>query len=229
MTTIPHNIEIKICGLTDPGEAVACVAAGADAIGFVFHPPSPRHLTPERARGIAAALPCGIARVGVFADGDARAIRSMADTVGLTAVQLHSVGAQAAGPELLAAGLRVVIVLRNIDTLVDDFRHLPHNAGLLVECGRGVLPGGNGATWAWDRAAALAGIRPFAIAGGLTPDNVCAALTASRASAVDLSSGVESTPGRKDPSLIARLIAAVRSLRPEWPTSPVFSRKAEPA
>jgi indole-3-glycerol phosphate synthase/phosphoribosylanthranilate isomerase/anthranilate synthase/indole-3-glycerol phosphate synthase/phosphoribosylanthranilate isomerase len=223
------RIEIKICGLTDPEQAAACAAAGADAIGFVFHPPSPRYVTPGRAREIAAALPDGTARVGVFVDDDAPTIRAIADSVGLTAVQLHGDSARATGMELLATGQHVVIVLRQADSLVDDARLLPPDAGVLVECGHGGLPGGNGAAWDWGRAAALAPMRPFAIAGGITPENVCAALVQARASAVDLSSGVESRPGCKDLALVTRLVAAVRELRPDWPASPVFSRKVVPA
>ena len=222
-------IEIKICGLTDPDQAAACAAAGVDAIGFVFHPSSPRRVTPLHAREMASVLPGNVARIGVFVDHAARDIRSIAETAGLTAVQLHGAAAQAAGPELMAAGLPVIFVLRQADTLADDARRLPPGAGVLVECGRGSLPGGNGVAWEWGRAAALAGLRPFAIAGGITPDNVCAALACARASAVDLSSSVESAPGRKDPARVIRLVAAVRSLKPDWPVRPVFSRKAIPA
>lgn len=226
MTPHNHTIEIKICGLTDPAEAVACAAAGVQAIGLVFHPSSPRYVTPPRARVIAASLPREVARVGVFVDDDARTIRAVAETVGLTSVQLHGATAYAAGNALCAAGLHVIFVLREAATLVADVRHLPPDARVLIECGRGRLPGGNGVVWAWEQAAVLANLCAFAIAGGITPDNVGAALTQAHACAVDLSSSVETTPGRKDLPRIIRLVAAVRNLRPDWPTSPVFLRKA---
>lgn len=217
------GLEIKICGLTEPDEAAACADAGADAIGIVFHPASPRCVSAERARAICASVPERTARVGVFVDHDARAIRSAADKAGLTAVQLHGDPAQAAGRELLQSGLRVVYVLRRAGALAKDARRLPSGAGVLVECGRGPLPGGNGIGWDWSRAAALAGIRPFAVAGGLAPDNVGRALLLSRASAVDVSSGVETAPGRKNLAEVKRLVAAVRGLEARDPAEPVFS------
>lgn len=217
------NITIKVCGLTDPAQAAACAAAGVHAIGFVFHAPSPRYVTPQRAREIADALPQSVARVGVFVDGDAAVIRTTANTARLTAVQLHGTAAQAAGPALVASGLHVVLVLRQAGTLVRDAQCLPPGMSVLVECGHGELPGGNGAAWQWACAAVLRGVRPFAIAGGITPDNAVAALTQSRADAVDLSTGVETAPGRKDLALVTRLVAAVRSLRTDWPVRPVFS------
>ena len=92
---------------------------------------------------------------------------------------------------------------------------------MLVECGRGVLPGGNGTVWQWADAAALSGVRPFAIAGGLSPDNVAAALAVSGASAVDVSSGVECAPGVKDLARVRSFIAAAREARADA-AGPVF-------
>ena len=208
----PGRIEIKICGLATPETAVLCATAGADAIGLVFHAPSPRNVTPERAAEIAAAVPAHVARVGVFAAQDAAAILAIAATAGLTAVQLHGPCAALPAAPFLAAGLRPVYVLCAAgDELVRQARTVPAEAGVLVECGRGVLPGGNGAAWAWSEAAALAGVRPFAIAGGLDAASVAAAVAVSGATAVDVSSGVESAPGRKDPARIRAFIAAARA------------------
>jgi phosphoribosylanthranilate isomerase len=217
-------IEIKICGLTDPTEARACAEAGADAIGLVFHPPSPRNLTVERARAISDSLPPRIARVGVFADADADTILRIAAAAGLTALQLHGSGSLAALPRLLDAPYRVIVVLRSTTGLIQAARALPDTVGLLVECGRGVLPGGNGAVWEWAAAAPLAAVRPFALAGGISPDTVVGAVRDARAAAVDISSGVESSPGHKDlvrvRLLISRLTAAFSDL--PGPANPVF-------
>jgi phosphoribosylanthranilate isomerase len=199
-------IEIKICGLTDPAEARACAEAGADAIGLVFHPPSPRNLEPARARAISDSLPPRIARVGVFADADADTILRIAAAAGLTAIQLHGTGSLAALPRLLSAPYRIIAVLRSTAGLIEAARALPETVGILVECGRGVLPGGNGAAWEWAAAAPLAAVRPFALAGGLSPDTVVEAVRAARAAAVDISSGVESSPGRKDVVRVRLLI-----------------------
>ena len=217
-------IEIKICGLTDPTEARACAEAGADAIGLVFHPPSPRNLDPERARAISDSLPPRVARVGVFADADADTILRIAAAARLTALQLHGPGSLAALPRLLDAPYRVIVVLRSTAGLIQSARALPETVGLLVECGRGVLPGGNGAVWEWSAAAPLAAVRPFALAGGLSSDTVVGAVRDARSAAVDISSGVESSPGHKDEVrvrlLIGRLTAAFADL--PCPTNPVF-------
>ncbi len=205
------SIEVKICGLTDPATAALAAEAGAHAIGFVFHPPSPRHLTPLRACEIASALPPDVARVGVFVEQPLEVILRTAETAGLTAVQLHGAYPGVTAAALAAHGLHLIVVLCSSgDALRLQAQALPPTAGVLVECGQGVLPGGNGAIWNWADASVLRRVRPFAIAGGLTPENVGAALTASGASAVDVSSGVESRPGVKDPKRIRALIAAVR-------------------
>jgi phosphoribosylanthranilate isomerase len=200
-------IEVKICGLTDPDEARACAEAGADAIGLVFHPPSPRNLEIERARAISDRLPPRVARVGVFADADADTMLRIAAAAGLTALQLHGPGSLAALPRLLGAPYRVIAVLRSTAGLIQAAQALPATVGLLVECGRGVLPGGNGAVWEWAAAAPLAALRPFALAGGLSPDTVVGAVRDARAAAVDISSGVESSPGRKDVALVRLLVS----------------------
>ncbi len=210
-------IEIKICGLTDPAEAAACAEAGADAIGLVFHPPSPRHLDCARAQAIVRALPPQVAKVGVFAEADADAILRTAAAAGLTALQLHGAGSRAALPHLLETPYRIIVVLRTIGGLVEAARALPARVGVLVECGRGVLPGGNGAAWQWSDAAPLAAIRPFALAGGLTPETAVEALRAAHAAAADVSSGVEASPGHKDIDRVRLLVSRLREAFGEAP------------
>lgn len=205
-----RQAEIKICGLTSPEAAAACADAGADAIGLVFHPSSPRHLTIARAREIAAALPAHVAKVGVLVDQDDARIRDIARQVGLTAVQLH-----ASRQPLSAPAPRTIAVLTDSGVaLLDRARAVAAEHGVLVECGRGQLPGGNGAAWNWSEAKPLAPLRPFAIAGGLAPSNVAAALSVSGATAVDVSSGVEAAPGIKDLARVKDFIAAARSGAP---------------
>jgi len=220
------SLEIKICGLTDPAEAVACAEAGADAIGLVFHPSSPRHLDCARARAISRALPPQVAKVGVFVESGAEEILRTAEAAGLTAIQLHGAGARAALPRLLDAPYRIIAVLRALDGIVDAARDLPAGVGLLVECGRGALPGGNGAAWRWADAAPLAAIRPFALAGGLTPETAVEAVRAARAAAADVSTGVEWKPGRKDPARVRLLIGSLAAAFADCPRpdAPVFRR-----
>lgn len=200
---------LKICGLTDPADARFCAEAGAAALGAVFYPPSPRNVTPERAGEVFADVPPDVARVGVFVDATAADILRAARVAGLGVAQLHGAEPPTLAAELLAAGLRVLKVLRGGDLAAEAARY-PVGTRFLVECGRGALPGGNGAAWDWTAARALAP-RPFALAGGLGPDNLVAAASASGAVFFDLSSSVESFPGRKDRGRVLAAVAAARA------------------
>jgi len=206
------RIEIKVCGLTTPTAAIACVAAGVDSIGMVFHATSPRNLTPVQAQKIAAAIPAGVAKVGVFVRQTADEILRIAAQVGLDTVQFHGEPVPGLYETLLQHGLHVVQKLCGSENrLLAQARLLPPAVGVLVECGRGALPGGNGTPWNWGEAAVLREIRPFAVAGGLEASNVALALAVSGASGVDVSSGVEAAPGVKDPGKVTAFVAAVRA------------------
>lgn len=206
------RIEIKICGLTTPAAAMACAAAGADAIGMVFHPASPRNVNPAQAREIATNLPARVTRVGVFVNQTAEEILQIVSQAGLNCVQLHGALDKQPHEVFIQKGLHVVQMLcgRGANLLAQAAK-LPAAVGVLVECGRGALPGGNGTPWNWGESIVLRGVRPYAVAGGLAPSNVKKALTASGASAVDVSSGVESAPGIKDLAKVTALISAVRA------------------
>ena len=207
---------LKICGLTDPADARFCAEAGAAAIGAVFHPPSPRNVTPDRAAELFREIPDDVARVGVFADASETDILCTAERVGLTVIQLHGDEPPELVAALLSSGLRVLKALRGGDLAAEAAR-FPKETLFLVECGRGALPGGNGATWNWEAARVLLP-RPFAIAGGLRPDNLALAAAASGAVFFDISSAVESAPGRKDRS---RILAAISAAGP-LPGDPDF-------
>ena len=223
---------VKICGLTTPGDTALAAAAGADAVGLNFVAGSPRVLGVAQAEAVAAAVPPGVLKVGVFAGATAVEIRRIAEAVGLDAVQLHGhldgAGPGVDPPTLCAelAGLTVIRAVRlepSSDPLAAARAWLAAAAALghppamvIVDAPvtRGTAPGhlgGTGATADW---AALAGARPLgppmALAGGLTPDNVAAAIRASMAAAVDTASGVESAPGRKDPEKLRAFVAAAR-------------------
>ena len=204
------RVEIKICGLTTPAAAIACVAVGADAIGMVFHPTSPRNLAPAQAQEIAAALPDGVAKVGVFVHQTTDEILRIAAQVGLNTLQLHGPAAGQAYDVFRRHGLHVVQKLCGSGaSLLAQARALPPEVGVLVECGRGALPGGNGTPWNWGEAIVLRELRPYAVAGGLDPANVAQALLASGASGVDVSSGIEAAPGVKDLHKVTAFVAAV--------------------
>ncbi|MEE4608986.1 MAG: phosphoribosylanthranilate isomerase [Desulfobacteraceae bacterium] len=203
-------IQVKICGLTRPDEAAACAALGADAIGLIFHPPSLRHVEDATAAAVTGALPEDVARIGVFVDAPVETLLDKARRCGLTGVQLHGNEPPEAVLRLRAAGLIVIKALFTArmpglkaaaDYTSDAF---------LVECGRGVLPGGNAEVWNWAEARGTSESAALVLAGGLNPENVAQAIAAAAPDAVDVSSGVEKAPGRKDLERVAAFIHAVR-------------------
>lgn len=204
-----NPIQVKICGLTRVDEAEACARAGANAIGCVFYPRSPRCVGPAVAADICRALPPEVACVGVFVDEPFDAIMRTTAHAGLTAVQLHGNEPAELVGRLRREGLFVIKALfAERAPGLDAAAGLPASA-FLVECGRGPLPGGNASAWDWTRAAAFGERYPLILAGGLSPHNAARAVRAVRPDAVDVSSGVEASPGRKDILKVARLIAAV--------------------
>jgi phosphoribosylanthranilate isomerase len=202
---------VKICGLTSPEDARAAAEAGAAAIGLVFWSRSPRAVDLPAARRIAAGLPPFVLRVGVFVDEEPGVIARIADSVGLDLVQLHGSEppeAIAALPRRALKAVRVGGGFRPEDAL----RYAGHAAGLLLDTGEAALPGGTGRAFDWSVVASLRDRLGFLVlAGGLTPDNVATAIRVVRPDAVDVSSGVEAGPGRKDPAKMRAFVAAVRS------------------
>ena len=193
---------VKICGITNRKDALAAVRAGADALGFVFAP-SPRRVTLDQAVSIIADLPPFIATVGVFVDTDAAEIEAVVKQCGLHYVQLHGTSDHAiASP---------VPVIRAFSAVSGADEVIAHPARFVLLDGYDPSrAGGTGRTCDWSLAAQVAGKRPLILAGGLRPDNVASALEAVRPAAVDVSSGVESEPGRKDHQQIQSFIQEVR-------------------
>lgn len=202
-------VQVKLCGLTRVEEAVACAELGAAAIGCVFYDKSPRCVTPAAARDIRRALPPQVACVGVFVDEPFERIMAVAAETGITAVQLHGTEPPELVQRLRREGLFVIKALfAGREPGLGQAPHYPASA-LLAECGRGPLPGGNAQAWDWSQAAAVSRHHPLILAGGLTPDNAVQAFRAALPDALDVSSGVEAAPGRKDLGNVARLMAAV--------------------
>jgi phosphoribosylanthranilate isomerase len=205
---------VKICGITSPEDGVAAVEAGADAIGLVFWPESPRAVTPEGARAIGEALPPFVVRVGVFVDATRDEMTRVADAAGLDMLQLHG-----DEPPEAFAGLprRALKAVRVGDGFApeDALCYAGKAAGVLVDTrlpGGTPLPGGTGVPFDWTLVKGLAEqVRFLVLAGGLAPSNVAAAIRAVRPHGVDVSSGVESAPGRKDPKRVKAFLDAVRT------------------
>ncbi|MEV4289689.1 phosphoribosylanthranilate isomerase [Nonomuraea bangladeshensis] len=193
---------VKICGLSEPAHVAAAVEAGADAIGFVMTR-SPRRVTPERAAELASAVPGHVLTVGVFRGEDPETVRAAALTSGVRAIQLHGRHPHA---DFLALRDLGPTLVRAVDSEADLRCGAYDEDLLLVDAPHA----GSGQPWDW---AAVRG-RPsgrWLLAGGLSPDNVAEAIAAADPWGVDVSSGVETAPGVKDPALIEAFLKAVRS------------------
>ncbi len=203
------STRIKICGLTTVEDALAAVAAGADALGFIFYDRSPRYVAPEMVASITRQLPPLVTKVGVFVNAPAAEIRRVVQVAGLDIPQLH--GEET--PEFCARlGWPVIKAFRlQSAAAVAQLASYPVAAWLLDAFVPG-LRGGTGAQFNWEWAIqAKAGGRPVILAGGLTPDNVAEAVRTVQPYAVDISSGVETAPGQKDIPRLQQLIRAVRA------------------
>ena len=200
---------IKICGITRPEDAQAAALCGADAIGLVFYPDSPRAVTPECAREIVAAVPPFVTVVGLFVDEPAANVLRILESVPIDLLQFHgdeSVGycRQFARPLLKA--LRVKPGL----AIAEECARFHFARGVLLDSWHEGRAGGTGHTFDWTLVEGGLPL-PLVLAGGLDEDNVASAIQALRPSAVDVSSGVERSPGIKDASRIRRFVKAVRA------------------
>ncbi len=214
---MPADTSVKICGLSKLADVDACVAAGVNYIGLVFFEKSPRFVTQEQAAELALAAPVGMAKVGLVVNPDDAMLDGLLNRVPLDIIQLHGAEtpervAEIRGryglPVMKAVGVAGPGDLSKLDaySMVAD--------QILVDAKPprdATLPGGNGATFDWGLIAGRLWTKPWMLAGGLTPQNVGAAIARTGARQIDLSSGVESAPGVKDAALIAEFVAAARA------------------
>lgn len=206
--TPPPQVRVKVCGLTRVENALACVEAGADALGLNFWAGSKRRCELDEARRIVEAIGSRARVVGVFVDAERSEIEAVRAHTGLSWVQLHG-----REPRALLEGLlpRAYKATHLTDLAgVEEALGLPGDE-LMVDASLPGLPGGTGQTCDWDLAARLARARPVWLAGGLRPDNVGEAVRAVRPHGVDVASGVERAPGDKDPARVRALVRAVRA------------------
>jgi phosphoribosylanthranilate isomerase len=201
---------IKICGLTNLADAQAAVAAGADALGFMFYRPSKRFIEAADARPIIAQLPAHVAKVGVFVNATEAEVREVIAATGIDTLQFH--GEET--PEFCASfrPLRVWKAFRMADAeSLRAVRLHPDADALLLDSHVSGSHGGTGHSFDWDLAIGAKQLgRPVILAGGLNPENVAAAVAHVRPFGVDVSSGVESAPGQKDHAKIAAFIRNAR-------------------
>jgi phosphoribosylanthranilate isomerase len=206
------RVFVKICGITSEDDARLAADAGADAVGFVFWPGSPRRVDATTARRIAKALPPSVVRVGVFVDASHEDLLRAADEAGLDLLQLHGSEPLEALVDLPRRVLKAVRVGRDFAPHT-ALQYEGRAAGLLLDTHCDRTPGGTGETFDWSLVREVRRKASFVVlAGGLRPENVKAALEAVRPDGVDVSSGVEAVPGRKDPARVRAFVDAVRSV-----------------
>jgi phosphoribosylanthranilate isomerase len=216
------SVRVKICGINGPEAFDAAIAAGADWIGFNFFPPSPRYVTPSQAAALAARSPEGPPRVGLFVDPTPDAIAAVLDTVRLDVLQLYGVmdlsvlrdrfGLPLWRPVGIASAADVPAASGGADVLLLEAQPPP----------KATRPGGNAKAFDWSLLRGWTAPAPWILAGGLTPENVAEAIRATAAPAVDVSSGVETARGVKNPALIRAFIANARTASS---SSPLPSRE----
>lgn len=199
---------IKVCGMREMAEVAAVVGAGVDAIGLIFVEKSPRYIDPERAREIVGSLPPFVDAVGVFVDQKIAVVNDIVRYCGLTKVQLHGEESPAYCAEI---GCRVLKAFRVRESMTSEdlVSYGEVVSGFLFDTFHEKMAGGTGQTFDWQLLEKLSAPRPIVLAGGLTPDNVGEAVRQVRPFAVDLNSGVEFEPGRKDIDKVRAAIAEV--------------------
>ena len=205
-------MRVKICGITNPEDALIASDLGADALGFVFAKGSPRTIMPEAAGNIICKLPPFIVPVGVFVDSPVEEILSIIEYTGIQCVQLHG---NESPSELTNINVPIIKAFRvNEHFKVDTLAQFNVSAYLLDTYVRGIL-GGTGKTFDWNIAVAAKAYGRIILAGGLNPENIRDAIRKVQPYSIDISSGVESVPGKKDKRKLQQLFTAVHSLRTE--------------
>jgi len=211
---MPSDTAVKICGLRSPSDVHAAHAAGARYVGFVFFPKSPRHLKLTEAAALAALVPAGLCKVALTVDADDAELDALTASVPLDMLQLHGhetparvaqVKARYGLPVMKALGVAGAADLAQIDLYSGVADQLLIDAKPPKDAD---LPGGNGLAFDWQLLAGRVWRAPWMLAGGLTPENVAAAIRRTGARQVDVSSGVETAPGIKDAALIHALVQA---------------------
>jgi phosphoribosylanthranilate isomerase len=203
------NVRVKICGITTVEDALTAVAAGADALGFMFYAPSPRCVTRERAGEIIRRLPPFVAKVGVFVNPTEAEVREAVTECGLDTLQFHGEEPPDFCRQFALKAIKAFRV-RDAESL-QAARAYPNEAWLL-DSFVADKPGGTGQRFNWDLARDAAQHHRWVIlAGGLTPENAAAAVQHVRPYGLDVSSGVEAAPGRKDAAKVRAFISAART------------------
>ncbi|MBS3757316.1 MAG: phosphoribosylanthranilate isomerase [Desulfobacterales bacterium] len=227
MKETSQTCEIKICGLTDPDEALACAEMKIQAIGLVFFPKSRRCVSTGQALRICRALPETVQTIGVFVNETADAMLEVAEKSGLTGIQLHGQEPPKVARKLKSNGLTVIKALYLEGEPSIAAAESYGADAYLLECAQGFLPGGNAMAWNWQAAAGFGERHPFLLAGGLKPENVVTAIESAKPHGVDVSSGVEAAPGRKDIKKTMAFVSAVEQYKCQHALRRIFNAGGE--
>ncbi|MGQ9687949.1 MAG: phosphoribosylanthranilate isomerase [Desulfobaccales bacterium] len=204
-------VRVKICGITNPTDARLAADLGAHALGFIFYPKSPRSVAPDAARDIIKNLPPFVLSVGVFVDEEAGLVREVAETVGLDWVQLHG---RESPDYCKSLGRRVIKGFRVRGEEIFEELHKYQGAAqaFLLDAYKPELPGGTGETFDWEIARRAGTYGPIILAGGLTAANLAEAIQVAQPAAVDVASGVEAAPGKKDAEKLLAFFASIKGV-----------------
>lgn len=206
-----RKVEVKICGITNLEDASACVKLGADALGFIFYPPSKRFVNVEKAKEIRWIIPQNVSVVGVFVNETPGTIIEVARKANLDYVQLHGQEDPRMVESLKKDGVRVIKALFGNREPGISLAHTYPAEAILVESSEASQHGGTGKTWKWSVVQDYDFHLPVILAGGLAPENVVEAINMAKPAAVDVSSGVEAEPGKKDLKKVEQFIQSAHS------------------
>jgi phosphoribosylanthranilate isomerase len=206
-------VRVKICGIMTPAQGKEIARLGANAIGFICVEKSPRYVTPEQIRQISLALPKETDRIGVFMNHNLETIVSTVETSGLTSVQLHGSESVEFCEQVRSALPTIELIkafrVESAETLKSTQNYTSVVDWLLLDAYHPNLGGGTGLVLDWETLSAFKPDRPWFLAGGLTPENLADALDALSPQGIDLSSGVEVSPGHKDLAKVEALFGAI--------------------
>jgi phosphoribosylanthranilate isomerase len=200
---------VKICGITNKEDALCAAKLGATALGFIFYPASPRYVKPEDARKIISYLPDELVKVGVFVNEKADEIKRVMKYCGLDMIQLHGDESPEFCREFTASQIIKAVELKNDDDLNHALNY--DVAALLVDSRQAGLYGGTGRKSNWELACRIKNKKPLILSGGLNEENIAEALQTVAPAALDINSGVESEPGKKDHAKLARIFEIIRA------------------
>jgi phosphoribosylanthranilate isomerase len=213
---------VKICGITNKEDALCAAGCGAAALGFIFYRPSPRYIKPSDARKIAGVLPDDLVKVGVFVNEKPEEIKRIVEYCALDMIQLHGDESPEFCREFPSAHVIKAVELKNEADFV--YAKSYHVGAILVDSRHAGLYGGTGKKANWDLACRIKNKKPLILSGGLNEKNVAEALKVVAPAALDINSGVESEPGKKDHTKLARIFDIIRHADVE-PNEILFLRR----